>query len=185
MKKFLVCCFVALCVMLTGCAGNQQRVQKPEPPEQEDVQQEVPGGETEDSPQPEDQANPTEPDISPEDAAPPDQFAGTWRDSGTSQYYMKISRGGEDSYTIEINWSRSSQENTVWQLTGAYDETWEGIAYIGAKYEDITTENGTVERKPVLEREEITGLIYFEDDGTLHWIDDFDHTGDDLSFEKE
>ena len=185
MKKFCMCCFAALCMVLAGCTGNHQRVQKPEPSEQENVQQEVPGREAEDSPRSEDQANPIEPNIAPEDAVSSDQFTGTWRDSGTSQYYMEIIREGEDSYIIEINWNRSSRESTVWQLTGAYDETWEGIAYIGAKYEDITAENGTVERKPVLEREEITGLIYFEDNGTLYWIDDFDHTGDNLSFEKE
>ena len=166
MKKFLVCCFAALCLTAVGCNGDRPQEAKLEPPEQK-RQEELP------------------PEPEAENAATLDQYAGTWRDSGGSPCYMEISCEDGGGYAIEINWSQSSTENTVWQLTGTYDEDWKGIAYIGAKYEDITSDSGSVQRTPVPEREEITGLICFEVDGALHWIDDFDHTGDDLSFEKE
>jgi len=98
---------------------------------------------------------------------------------------MEISCADGGGYAIEISLSRSSTENTVWQLTGTYDEDWDGIAYTGAKYEETAADSGAVQRTPVPERGEISGLISLEDDGALQWTDDFDHTGDGLRFERE
>jgi len=164
MKKFWVCCFAALCLTAAGCNGDRPQAEKP--PEQE-VQAEPPA----------------EPET--EATAATDPYAGTWRDSGASSCRMEISCADGGGYTIEISLSQSSTENTVWQLTGTYDEDWNGIAYTGAKYEETTSDSGAVQRTPVPEREEISGLISLEDDGALHWLDDFDHAGDDLRFERE
>ena len=180
MKKLWICYFAALCIVLSGCAGNRQEGQKSETLEQEDTQQEAQDRTSAEPSQAKDPETSAELDSVPED----DRFSGRWQAVETPQYYMDIASGGGDSYTIEIIWAGASQGNVVWQVTGSYDETWEGVAYVGAKYEDVVKEDGTIDRIPVPEREEVTGMVYLEDDGTLYWIDDFDHAGDDLSFEK-
>ena len=168
MKKFLACCFMALSMLLSGCAGEQREAQKPVP--QISAQQEARAAES-----------PTQPDKLEEQAdVYSDQYTGTWRDMEDPQYGMIISSADGSSYTIEVTWSGSSQSSTVWQLTGTYDDIWEGIAYVGAKYEEIEGE-----RLPVPDREEITGLFYIGENGALLWIDDFDHAGDRLHFVKE
>ena len=166
MKKFWVCCIAALCLTAAGCNGDRPQEGKLEPPEQE-VRNDLPA----------------EPET--EDIAATDPYAGTWRDTGTASCCMEIDCAGGGGYTIEISLSQSSAGNTVWQLAGTYDEDWDGIAYTGAKYEETASDSGAVQRTPVPEREEISGLISLEDNGTLHWTDDFDHAGDDLSFERE
>ena len=169
MKKRLVCCFVILCMVLSGCAGKQGEAQKPL--EQEDARQEA-GASA--APSQEEEPEPT-----PEE----DAFSGRWQAVESPQRYMDIARG--DGYTLEIVWSGASRGDIIWQAVGSYDEIWGGVAYTGAKYEDVVKEDGTIDRIPVPEREEVTGMVYLEDDGTLRWIDDFDHMGDDMRFEKE
>ena len=167
MKKFWVCCIAALCLTAAGCNGDQRQAENLEPPEQE-----TQGA----------QETQEEPPAEPETEDTTDPYAGTWRDTGA---HMEISCADGGGYTIEISLSHSSTENTVWQLAGTYDEDWNGIVYTGAKYEETASDGGAVQRAPVPEREEISGLISLEDNGTLHWTDDFDHAGDDLSFERE
>ena len=169
MKKRLVCCFVILCMVLSGCVGKQGEAQKPL--EQEDARQEA-GASAAPS-----QAE--EPEPTPEE----DAFSGRWQAVESPQCYMDIARG--DGYTLEIVWSGASRGDIIWQAVGSYDEIWGGVAYTGAKYEDVVKEDGAIDRIPVPEREEVTGMVYLEDDGTLRWIDDFDHMGDDMRFEKE
>lgn len=182
MKTLWICCFTALCLMLSGCAGLPQRNQQEESPNQRNVPQEELDEKTEVVPQEEDSEIFTAPDAAAEDDY---GFAGKWRASDSSQCYIDIKCGDDGSYAIEAIRSGDSQETAVWVLTGTYDEIWEGIDYIGAKYEEVTDENGNVERVPVPEREEVTGLIFFKRDGVLNWEEIFDHAGDGLDFVKE
>lgn len=182
-KNFCVCCIAALCAALAGCAGNSQSKQPPEVPVQA-VQIEPTGAEIAVLP-PSEEPIPISPAV-PEDenATDTDQFVGTWQAVDAPEYRICISRGSGSGYIVDINWDRNEQETIVWQLAGPYDEIWEGIDYLGAKFVETAGKDGSVVRTPVPEREEITGLIYFEDDGTLHWYDEFDHTGDKISFER-
>ncbi|MDE7242457.1 MAG: hypothetical protein K2O18_00535 [Oscillospiraceae bacterium] len=181
MRKLLASCLAALCLTLAGCGGGHQEEQNIKLPDQMDTQQEVQSSGSDFLPQ----AEKTEAPAVSGDQAFSGQFTGIWRAPDAPQYTVDISSGNGTGYTIEITCSVSSQENTVWQLTGLYDDIWEGIAYIGTKYKDITSEGVTVERVSVPEREEITGLLYLEEYGVLHWLDEFDHTGDNLYFVKD
>ncbi len=180
MKERLVCCFAILCMVLSGCAGNQGEAQKTGSLEQEDARQDVQEGASAAPSQAEGPESSAEPDPTPED----DAFSGRWQAVESPQYYMNIARGDGDSYTLEIVWAGASQGDVIWQAVGSYDKIWGGVAYTGTKYEDVVKADGTIDRTPIPEREEVTGMVYLEDDGTLYWIDDFDHTGDDMSFEK-
>lgn len=111
MKKKWVCSIIALCMVLAGCAENQQKPQTPPPA----IQQETP-------PEIQQEVQSSKLDAS----APPE---------------------------IHV-------------------------------YADAA-EGGSTERRPIPDREEVTGFIYLEEDGTLAWIDDFDHAGDDLHFTRE
>ena len=132
-----------------------------------------------------------EPEPLPEEPAPPEldgvaaQYVGSWRDAedGASggQCWMQIACT-DAIYTIDIHWSGGTKENTHWHYTGTYDETWEGIDYIGTRYRETTQADGTVER--TAELEEATGLLYLED-GVLLWEDTFEHTGDGMKFQRE
>lgn len=142
------------------------------------------------APEPEIQM-PAVPEPAPEPEAPPEldgvaaQYVGAWRDAedGASGGQCRMQIACADGvYTIDINWSGGTGENTHWQYTGTYDETWEGIDYIGTRYKETTQADGTVEQ--TAELEEATGLLYLED-GVLLWEDTFEHTGDGMKFQKE
>ena len=133
-----------------------------------------------------------EPEAPPEDPSPPEldgvaaQYVGTWRDAedGASGGQCRMQIACADGvYTIDINWSGGTGENTHWQYTGTYDDIWKGIDYIGTRYEEVIQEDGTVEQSIGLE--EATGLIYLDEDGTMLWEDTFEHRGDSMKFQKE
>lgn len=180
MKQIWICCAALLSVVLTGCAGSQQAAQKAEPQEQGVAQQEIQDQESEVPLQVNHSEFPAESETGAED----DAFTGRWQAVESLQYYMDIS-SNDGGYTLEIVWSDASRGDIVWRVTGTYDEDWGGIAYTGTKYEDVVKEDGTIDSIPVPEREAVSGMVYLKDEGTLHWIDDFDHAGDDLSFVKE
>ncbi len=95
---------------------------------------------------------------------------------------MEIACEDGENYSIDIWWGSSAAETSHWQYTGTYDETWEGIDYIGTRYRETTQADGTVEQ--TAELEEATGLLYLED-GVLLWEDTFEHTGDGMKFQRE
>lgn len=131
-------------------------------------------------------AEPALPDPEGEAGSVADSYMGTWRDDaqGTSggRCYMEIACEDGKNYNIDIWWGNSAAETTHWQYTGTYDETWEGIDYIGTRYTETTQADGTVDK--VVELEEATGLLYLQD-GVLLWEDTFEHTGDGMKFQKE
>lgn len=98
------------------------------------------------------------------------------------QCWMQIT-WADSVYSIEINRDGGEGKNARWLYTGTYDEIWEGIDYIGSRYEEITQEDGTTGQSAVLE--EATGLIYLDEDGALLWEDTFEHQGDGLRFLRE
>lgn len=185
MKKLWVCCAAALCAVLAGCATNRQEPREPDPPV---VQQAAPEEKTiipDEGPAAPPQEEKREEPAAPEDAAPGDPYAGAWRDPKAPECRMEIGLGDDGVYSIEVTRTDSPQESTVWLLTGTYDEIWEGIDYIGAKYTETADAGGAVQRTMVPDREEITGLIFFRDGGPLQWEEIFDHAGDNLMFERE
>lgn len=147
-------------------------------------------------PAPETQAPAPEPSRKPDGQegknAPPEldsiaaQYVGAWRDAedGASGGQCRMQIGCADGvYSIDINWSGGTGENTHWQYTGTYDEIWEGIDYIGTRYEESVLEDGAAEQTVGLE--EATGLIYLDEDGAVLWEDTFEHRGDGMRFLRE
>lgn len=179
MKKLGICLFAALCAVLSGCAGAQREIREEAPPEQPEARQEAQDGTAAEPTREE----PPEPSGKVVPAAEDGGFTGRWQAVENPECGLDIRGREEGGYTIEIT-CPGGQGTAVWQAEGAYDETWEGLAYMGTKYEELVKEDGSVERIPAPEREEVTGMVYLEEDGALLWIDDFDHAGEGLRFER-
>lgn len=158
---------LALCALLTGCAGGGP---SPGTPSEPPLETQPEAAEPMETP-PE-----AEEPVLAEDALTP--FLGTWQDPDAPQCQMSVSRE-ENGCRIDIIFT-SGADRAIWQLAGSYDEIWEGVAYLGTRWDEHTLENGEVER--TLVREEATGLLYFDGGETLLWLDDFDHTGENLAF---
>lgn len=190
----------ALWALLTGC-GIKAETPAPDPAPQgetagyaQDGAQTEPADATEPAPAPGPEeetqsvqpAEPALPDPEGEAGSIADSYVGVWRDDarGTSggRCFMEIACEDGENYSINVWWGNSAAETTHWQYTGTYDETWEGIDYIGTRYKETTQADGTVEQ--TAELEEATGLLYLED-GVLLWEDTFEHTGDGMKFQKE
>ena len=169
----------ALWALLAGCGIKAEAPASPAPvPEPEIQEPAVP------EPAPEPEALPEEPAPTEPDGIA-GSYVGTWRDDarGTSggRCFMEIACEDGENYSIDIWWGSSAAETSHWQYTGTYDETWEGIDYIGTRYRETTQADGTVER--TAELEEATGLLYLED-GVLLWEDTFEHRGDGMKFQR-
>ena len=162
----------ALWALLAGCGIKAEAPASPAPVAEPEIQAPaVP------EPAPEPEAPPEEPAPTEPDGIA-DSYVGAWRDDsrGTSggRCFMEIACEDGENYSIDIWWGSSAAETSHWQYTGTYDETWEGIDYIGTRY---------VQEEAALE--EATGLVYLDGNGTLLWEDTFEHRGDGLKFQRE
>ena len=176
----------ALCAMLAGCGTRTEANAPTDPDPAPQAEPEVQTPEHPQSPpsQGEEPALSQDPDGEEDSIAA--SYTGTWRDDarGTSggRCYMEIACEDGVNYSIDIWWGGSAARTTHWQYTGTYDETWEGIDYIGTRCTEVTQTDGTVEK--TTELEEATGLLYLED-GVLLWEDTFEHTGEGMRFSRE
>lgn len=102
-----------------------------------------------------------------------------WQDAedGPSggQCRLSIDCGANGIYGIDIRW-----DDSRWRFTGTYDEIWEGIDYIGARYSEQTLDGGEIQSTAVLEEE--TGMLYLDEGGVLQWEDTFEHMGENMKF---
>ena len=172
MRKIGKSCLIAaaLWVLLTGCSAQQgerltgERTAAPAETEQETGLSDQKGEE------------PAKAVSSP--------YAGTWQDPEAPGCLIEIGCADGVNYEINITWGSGAQEgDAIWEAAGVYDDIWEGVYYLGTRHDVHVSGDGTPER--TLVHEEATGLLYFEDDGALVWLDDFDHMGDGLRFSKK
>lgn len=111
--------------------------------------------------------NTSEPSQDNHPAAPvSSDFVGTWVDT-TSTYQMDISYEGE-LYTIMIAQEVSSIEWNMWYLEGAYEQNF-GIFCWGTYVDQLLRDDGTV--FVGTQADDVDDVIYFGDDGLLHWTD--------------
>lgn len=176
---------LALCALLVGCAGGPESPpSSPAPAQLESSRQSEDPIHAEEPTQAGEPAQAEGPaqaeEPAPDDALTP--FLGVWQDPDAPQCRIDVRRGEDGGCLIDITWT-SGADTSLWHLTGAYDEIWEGVSYLGTRQDEHPGENGGVES--TLVHEEATGLLYFEDSGALIWLDDFDHMGENLSFVRE
>lgn len=160
-----------LCVLLAGCSVTQS------------PSADLSAGPPASAAQTETPANPVKADAPPEEEPAPqgiaDVYVGEWQDAedGPSggQCRLSIDCGANGIYGIDIRW-----DDSRWRFTGTYDEIWEGIDYIGARYSEQTLDGGEVQSTAVLEEE--TGMLYLDEGGVLQWEDTFEHMGENMKF---
>lgn len=111
-----------------------------------------------------------------------DAYVGSWGDRRSQRCHMDIESYDGISYSIDINWASSAQENTHWSFGGVYDEGEGGIYYYGSKIEEYYPDNG--EMQETYSYSDGEGLIWIGDDGLLYWNDYTENAGSDCEFEK-
>ena len=109
-------------------------------------------------------------------------YVGTWSDSYSQRCWMDISIDQNDIYTIEINWSGSSEENYRWELIGTFDQKQNGIAYSGDMIYEFYGNDGSISKEYIYN--DGKGLIYISSDGNLYWNDWKENAGADCVFMK-
>ena len=89
---------------------------------------------------------------------------------------------GTDSARIEIAWSSSYAERTVWEIVGVLDPETLTVSYSGAvKKNQVFDENGLVSEETLYT--DGTGTIVFREDGTFTWHEDQAEQDDTYTFE--
>lgn len=122
-------------------------------------------------------------DVQKEENIYEEQYVGTWWDLYSQRAWMTIDYDEEIGYLIEINWSSSASENSMWVLSGKYSKDKNGIVYQGELIRTVYNDDGSVRES--IEYEDGEGLIYFKDDGLLYWDDWENNQGQSCMFEKE
>lgn len=109
-----------------------------------------------------------------------DAYVGSWGDRRGQRCHMDIESYGGISYSIDINWSSSAQENTHWSFSGTYEGG--RIHYYGSKIEEYYPDNGDMQETYSYYAGE--GFLWIGDDGLLYWSDYIEDAGSNCEFEK-
>ena len=95
-------------------------------------------------------------------------YTGTWVDSIAGRGYLTIEKTGNNEFNVQVNWSDSSSEMNVWNITAQIDERNGNLVYNNGKYQKIIfDENGN---DTVEEETEVSGLFGYAEGG-VHWTD--------------
>lgn len=96
-------------------------------------------------------------------------FTGRYTEPDTGRCLIEITKEGEDTYTIVVNWSDSAADEYIWAITGAsYGEYGDELVY-----EDALYYHRTYEDEETYTDEDIyddgTGRFYMTEGGMLGW----------------
>ena len=96
-------------------------------------------------------------------------FTGRYTEPDTGRCLIEISKEGEDTYTIVVNWSNGAAEDYIWAITGAtYGEYGDELVYEDALYYHRTYEDGETYTDEDI-YEDGTGRFYMTEGGMLGW----------------
>lgn len=112
-----------------------------------------------------------------------DAYPGSWRGILYNRCVIHIESDDNVYYQIDIQWANSASETVHWKLTGQYDDTTEGIVYIGSCVEETVLADGETEEN--VRYSDGTGTLHIRSDGNLYWADDTEKDGEIRAFERE
>ncbi len=160
MKKVMVAVLIgALAASLAACSGNTTTVPE-NPVASEQIQKEIDST-------PEETKAETDSVVVEEAEEAPD-FSGTWTEPMTGRCAIKITSTGDNTYSININWSSSAFENAVWEMDATYYESTGLLEYENAKYYVRTYTDDETYTDDV-KYEDGAGCMWIEDNGQLGW----------------
>ncbi len=96
-------------------------------------------------------------------------FTGRYTEPDTGRCLIEISKEGEDTYTIVVNWSNGAAEDYIWAITGAtYGEYGDELVYEDALYyHRIYEDEETYTDEDIYD--DGTGRFYMTEGGMLGW----------------
>lgn len=119
------------------------------------------------------------------DSSEVSRYEGAWSGRDYDRIYMEINYVDENGgyFDISISWSSSASEWTQWELWGVYLEEEGVVQYYGNQIEYWGSyETGETEENVVSEAEE--GILWFGDDGLLHWDDYTEASGESYVLQR-
>lgn len=96
-------------------------------------------------------------------------FTGRYTEPDTGRCLIEITKEGEDTYTIVVNWSDSAADEYIWAITGAsYGEYGDELVYEDALYYHRTYEDDETYTDEDI-YDDGTGRFYMTEGGMLGW----------------
>ena len=93
-------------------------------------------------------------------------LTGSWQDEVSQRATMDVEKF--ESGTYHIHWSSGASEESLWEITGTYDETSGMLSYENGNYSVITwDENG----KETITEEDVTKGSLMKEGDKLRWTD--------------
>lgn len=95
-------------------------------------------------------------------------LTGSWQDEVSQRATMDVEKFETGTYYIHIHWSSGASEESLWEITGTYDETSGMLSYENGNYSVITwDENG----KETITEEDVTKGSLMKEGDKLRWTD--------------
>ena len=95
-------------------------------------------------------------------------LTGSWQDEVSQRATMDVEKFETGTYDIHIHWSSGASEESLWEITGTYDETSGMLSYENGNYSVITwDENG----KETITEEDVTKGSLMKEGDKLRWTD--------------
>ena len=101
------------------------------------------------------------------DTAEADDLSGAWQDEISQRASMDVTQNSDGSYTLLVHWGSSASEASIWEITGAFDESGT-LTYEDGKYGVYTFDESGGE---TVSGEETTRGSFTLEDGKLRWQD--------------
>ena len=110
----------------------------------------------------------------------PDSLLGSWEEKFAGRGHITISKNAEGEYEIQVNWSSSASETSVWTMT-AQPAASNMLRYEKCRHVILTlSEEGPETEK--LQYENGTGTFTLLSTNELQWQDETGHAADDALF---
>ena len=95
-------------------------------------------------------------------------LTGSWQDEVSQRATMDVEKFETGTYYIHIHWSSGASEESLWEITGTYDETSGMLSYENGNYTVHTWDEN--DKETVSEGEVTKGTLMKEGD-KLRWSD--------------
>ena len=98
-----------------------------------------------------------------------DKYEGSWFEEIAGRGSMEISPSGDGKYYVEVSWSSSAAEMSVWNFTAILDGASGDLVYDDGSYQSLLfDENGG---ETVTEEKSVSGVIHLVEENKLEWTD--------------
>lgn len=110
-----------------------------------------------------------------------DDLVGRWAEKIAGRGLIEITKTDEETYHVEINWSNSAFEKSVWEMTATPSGEGGALRYENAKH-FIRTFTSDTEYTDEMKYEDGSGMFYLNSANEVMWEDAVDNAGENCVF---